>query len=575
MSKEKFSNKIVVPIPEEEKSYCKKCDLHLKSSRALVGHLNKVHNLKLEEYLAEQYLDEKPICNSEDCCNETRYLRGKYMFNRYCKEHASEARSEWSKSNATLDYGWKKGLTKEDHVGIASQAEKMKGENNPWYGKEIKHLRDGKNIDSLRKKYKGDFLKECNFYEQKHNIRLLNPENYNNLNENNLEFLCLNCNNKNLTSFYKLKNQKNACLDCWDRSHSEETKIKIRDVFKHNEEEYLKICEQNDSFDVLSVYGDYKNKQHQKLEVQCKVCKDKTTRTLTAIQNQTMCWKCNPRSIEEVKIEKFLNENNIKHERNTREVIIGKELDFFIPQNNFAIEYNGLYWHCENHKDKNYHRTKTDLCREKGIQLFHVFDDEWFDKQEIVKSMILSRLGNSKHKVYARECKVVNVSNNDSKAFFNKTHISGHVNSKHCLGLLYGDKLVCCLSLREPFVGKYKGNIEIARFSSELDTVVVGGLGKLMKKVVAWCEENGYSGVVTYADLRFGLGESYVKVGFSEVGETGLDYWYTDYFERYNRFKFRAQEGLSEKQVAEENGVYRIYGCGSKIYQLAIKQDEV
>lgn len=41
------------------------------------------------------------------------------------KDEANSKRSSWTKANSTLDYGWKKGLTKEDHPGIANQAEKI------------------------------------------------------------------------------------------------------------------------------------------------------------------------------------------------------------------------------------------------------------------------------------------------------------------------------------------------------------------------------------------------------------------------------------------------------------------
>lgn len=573
MSKNKYTNKIEVPITEEEKSYCKICDLKFKSSRALAGHLNKIHKLKLEDYLSEQYLNGRPTCKVDGCDNETRYLLGKYMFNKYCKEHAKQARSEWSKDNATLDYGWRKGLTKETHSGIASQSEKMKGEGNVWYGKEIPHLRDGKNHKSLRDNYKKDFFEKYKKYEDKLNIKILNPEDYISNKEENLKFLCLSCQDENITSAFKMYGQDNVCIECWDRSHSEETKKKISDAIKHSQQEFENICSLNEHFDILTPYSEYRNKFRQKLDVQCRECKDITKRTLSTIQNQTMCWKCNPRSIEEVRLEEFLTENQVTCQRNTRDIIGGKELDFYLPKHKFAIEYNGLYWHCEKHKPKNYHREKTNLCKEKGIRLFHLFDDEWHNKKEIIQSMILSRIGKSKHKINARECKVVSVSKSDSKTFFNKTHISGHVPSKHCLGLIYEGKLVSCLSLRNSYLKKYDGYIEIARFSSELNTVVVGGLGKLMKKVVAWCEENGYIGIMTYADLRFGEGKSYEKVGFMEVGETGLDYWYTDGLERYHRFKYRARDGFSEKQVAELNEVSRVYGCGSKIYQMEINKN--
>ena len=112
--------------------------------------------------------------------------------------------------------------------------------------------------------------------------------------------------------------------------------------------------------------------------------------------------------------------------------------------------------------------------------------------------------------------------------------------------------------------------IEIARFSSALNTNIVGGFGKLLKEVKKWSISQGYTGILTYADLRFGKGDVYKINGFQLVGSTKSDYWYTDGKRRYNRFQYRAQPGKTEKQVAQEAGVYKIYGCGSNIYKLTL-----
>jgi len=48
--------------------------------------------------------------------------------------------------------------------------------------------------------------------------------------------------------------------------------------------------------------------------------------------------------------------------------------------------------------------------------------------------------------------------------------------------------------------------------------------------------------------------------------ETGPDYWYSDGRKRFDRFKFRASNGKSEKIIASENNVFKIWGCGSNIF---------
>jgi hypothetical protein len=254
---------------------------------------------------------------------------------------------------------------------------------------------------------------------------------------------------------------------------------------------------------------------------------------------------------------------------NTRSIIAPKELDIYLPEKNFAIEYNGLYWHSGERIDKRTHLDKTISCREKGIKLFHIFSDEWEYKRDIVKSMILHRLGMSMGIVYARKCEVRKVEKEQGREFFEKCHISGDNRASAYFGLFYGDRLRACLSLKKPIQKKYKNSIEIARFATGLYTSVPGGFSKLFKVAKEWAKSNGFQNILTYADMRFGEGEVYNKE-FKLVGSTPVDYWYTDGDTREFRFKYRASAGLTERQVAEKNNVWPVYGCGSKIYLLSI-----
>lgn len=250
---------------------------------------------------------------------------------------------------------------------------------------------------------------------------------------------------------------------------------------------------------------------------------------------------------------------------NTRSVIAPKELDIYLPEKNFAIEYNGLYWHSGERIDKRAHLDKTLACKEKDIKLFHVFSDEWENKGDIVKSMILHRLGMSIGIIYARKCEARKLDREQGKHFFEKCHISGDNQASAYFGLFYGDKLRACLSLKKPIQKKYKNAIEIARFATQLYTSVPGGFSKLFALAKQYAREAGFQSVLTYADMRFGDGDVYNKE-FQLVGSSPVDYWYTDGCERKFRFKYRARDGLTERQVAESGGVWPVYGCGSKIY---------
>ena len=65
-----------------------------------------------------------------------------------------------------------------------------------------------------------------------------------------------------------------------------------------------------------------------------------------------------------------------------KRVLGRKELDIYVPSIQLGIEYNGLKYHCiESGKDKDYHLSKSLLCREKGIRLIHIYQFEDFNTQ--------------------------------------------------------------------------------------------------------------------------------------------------------------------------------------------------
>lgn len=112
------------------------------------------------------------------------------------------------------------------------------------------------------------------------------------------------------------------------------------------------------------------------------------------------CRKCYPnigcgKSQAEVRItESILSKfPNLTIENNIRSIIDShRELDIYIPEKNLAIEYDGLYWHSSNDcnpnsnpKQSEYHYDKYRICKEKGIRLITIFEN---DPLDIIMSMI-------------------------------------------------------------------------------------------------------------------------------------------------------------------------------------------
>ncbi len=321
--------------------------------------------------------------------------------------------------------------------------------------------------------------------------------------------------------------------------------------------------------------GEYTGVYHRKYRFRCKECGYEFERAIHC--REPICRKCKPvfggRSKQEADVCEFISlilQDNPTS--NTREIIPPQELDIYSEQHRVGVEFNGLYWHSEEFVDKKYHFEKSKLAREAGIKLFHIFSDEWEQKQDIVKSMLSHSFGVTQRKLFARKCSIAEVSTRDAKRFFESTHISGGGRSKSAFGLFYDGQLVSCLSLGVPIKNKrYSNCIEIVRFANQLNTHVVGGFSKLFAAAKRWSIENGFENILSYADLRFGDGNVYRKNGFEYLGDTDVNYWYTDGLNRYSRQSFRARDGKTERQIAEEASVFKIYGCGHSIFMLNIK----
>ena len=299
------------------------------------------------------------------------------------------------------------------------------------------------------------------------------------------------------------------------------------------------------------------------------------------ISNDSRCPKCSNvgPSKPEQEVAEFIRNITPDIITSDRSLIAPKELDVYVPSRNFAVEFNGLYWHTTDFVSKKYHKEKTEECASKDVQLFHIFSDEWEKKPQVVKSMIRHRLGVTSRRIFARKCEVREVPNNISRDFFDATHIAGKTRYKKAFGLYYNDELVSCVSVKRPIQKKHGDNVlEISRFASALDTVVVGGFQKIFKKVIEYAREEKYEKILTYADRRFSEGGAYKKAGFTQLAPTSTGYFYTDGKVRHFRFKFRAQKpdpsnGMikkTEKQVAIEAGVAQIHDCGHNVYLLEL-----
>ena len=285
------------------------------------------------------------------------------------------------------------------------------------------------------------------------------------------------------------------------------------------------------------------------------------------------CLICNPFEIYSSKYEDELFNwllqlditRLLKHDRS---VINPYQLDIYLPDHKLAIEFNGLYWHSElgGNKDKNYHLNKTNLCKEKGIELIHIFEDEWIHKQDIVKSIIKNKLGLIENKIYARECIIKEVGKEEALLFLMNNHLQESIICKYFVGLYHNNTLVQLIGIGKSRFNKNYAH-ELLRSCSKVDTVVIGGFNKLMNYSI---DNLSIDNIVSYVDKRYFNGKGYKE--WKLIDETKPNYFYMkEYQNRESRLKYQKHKiidkeedkSLTEWQLMQLKGYDRIWDCGN------------
>jgi hypothetical protein len=262
---------------------------------------------------------------------------------------------------------------------------------------------------------------------------------------------------------------------------------------------------------------------------------------------------------------------------NDRKLLQGKELD--IVCSNFAIEYNGLYYH--SNISSKYHLNKTIATEAIGLQLYHIFENEWEDLnlRAIWKSVLSNKIGTSKA-VMARKCFIKRIKSNEARDFINKNHLQGYCNSNIRYGLFYKNELLAVMTFgKSRFNNKYE--YELYRFATKIGYRVVGGASKLL---ATFEKENLPKSLISYANRRWSTHietqrSLYTTIGFSFKYSTAPNFWYyknKQPYELESRLKYQKHKQkylldnfdatLSAEQNMKANNYRKIYDSGNHVF---------
>jgi Zn finger protein HypA/HybF involved in hydrogenase expression len=271
------------------------------------------------------------------------------------------------------------------------------------------------------------------------------------------------------------------------------------------------------------------------------------------------CPKCCLRvSKGEADLADFVSSLGVEIVQSSRSIIAPYELDIYVPEKRLAIEYHGLWFHREELVG-NKTRIKYEMCAEAGITLIQVFEDEWLNDREKVECRIKAAVGACERR-YARKCALGRVDRKDARAFLEARHMQGAGTAlNRVYGLWDGADLVAVASFGK---GRFNNDgWELLRYCSK--GRVLGGLSRLVK---AFRREH-VGDIVSYADLRWGDGESYGKAGFQLEKITSPDYWWADCGKRKRTARYMVQPhkiGMPEKEYAAQKGWVKVLGVGHK-----------
>lgn len=253
--------------------------------------------------------------------------------------------------------------------------------------------------------------------------------------------------------------------------------------------------------------------------------------------------------------------------QNDTSVLKPKHLDIYLPEANLAIEHAGLYYHCELFHDRQYHKEKYTRCKEMGIDLITVFEDEWINRPESIKHILKHRLGLNGKRKGARQLEVRRiVSTEVARNFIDQYHLQGSgVRSGIFYGAYHGDDLVAVMQFSSDRNNQY---MVLNRFCTD------GGSypGLMSKMLQRFSTETDTDLIKSFLDLRWFNGRGYQQAGFQIEEQLDPDYFWVKGLKRYHKSVFTKQrirekfgiqnETQSERELMNNLGYRRIWDCG-------------
>lgn len=211
-----------------------------------------------------------------------------------------------------------------------------------------------------------------------------------------------------------------------------------------------------------------------------------------------------------------------------------------------------------------------------------VYEDRWLSCGPLVRDMLRVRMG-AGLTVFARNCEVRKITQEAAAAFLERNHVYGNTRSVFRLGLFRQrstgrveagmDQTPVLVAVAAFSAGRRMSDgtmsYEWVRYASCRGLRVVGGMGRLLD---AFVRNNGAGGsfeVMSYCDLEWYDGRSYLRLGFRDEGrrEPVAFLYLPSSGLRVHERKLSADRRFRGMDVRD--GI-RLYNMGSRRYVLGL-----
>ena len=219
-------------------------------------------------------------------------------------------------------------------------------------------------------------------------------------------------------------------------------------------------------------------------------------------------------SLVESDIESYIQSLNFEVETSNWTILHKKEVDIYVPSVKLGIEVDGLYWHSyhptngvsTDDEDSNKHLNKTIDAKLVGVTLIHVTDCEWYNCENLVKSLICEKLGISTA-VLANDCDVVYIPADQASAFIVDNCLDGVIDASGYIGLIHYGHIVMAIAYDITDV------INVEQVVSRSFHVVSDGIRVLVDKLQHDLEKD----VIVRCNRDRSDGDEFIAAGFVEI----------------------------------------------------------